>query len=129
MIRLLISTLIYILANALGLLVAILLLPGFNISPIAFVWATLIFTAIEVVVEPLFLKISIKNLPKMRGGVALVTTFLGLYLTSLYVDGMEIGGVANWLAATLIVWLGALIATMVLPMVVFKSVLQNRKRD
>lgn len=127
MIRMLVSTLIYILANALGLFVATLLLPGFNISPMAFVWATLLFTAIEVVAGPLFLKMSIKNIPAMQGGVALITTFLGLYVTAYFVDGMEIGGLANWLAATLLVWLGTLLAAMILPAIMFKSVLQNRK--
>lgn len=127
MIRLLVSALFYVLANALGLFIAVLLLDGFDLSPIAFIWATLIFSAIEVVAGPLVLKISIKNVPALQGGVALVTTFLGLFLTEIFVDGMVIGGIANWLAATLLVWLGTLVASLVLPMLMFKSVMQKKK--
>ncbi|MBV1895795.1 MAG: phage holin family protein [Rhodobacteraceae bacterium] len=123
----LVSALIYVLANAVGLLLAIVLLDGFSISPFAFIWAILLFSVIEAVAEPLITKLSQKRVPAMQGGVALVTTFLGLMLTEIFVDGMVIGGLANWLAATLVVWLGTLIATLVLPRVVFKSVMKNKK--
>lgn len=129
MIRMLVSALFYVLANAVGLLLAALLLDGFDISPIAFIWAVLIFSAIEVVAGPLVTKISIKNVPALQGGVALVTTFVGLFLTELFVGGMVIGGLANWLAATLVVWIGTLIATLVLPMFLFKSVMQKQKAE
>ncbi|MBV1927102.1 MAG: phage holin family protein, partial [Rhodobacteraceae bacterium] len=108
--RMLVSALIYVLANAVGLLLATLLLDGFSISPLAFMWAILLFSVIEAVAEPLVTKVAQKKVPAMQGGVALVTTFLGLLLTEIFVDGMVIGGLANWLAATLVVWLGALIA-------------------
>ena len=126
MIRLLISALLYTLANAVGLFLAILLLPGFSMGPISFVFATVIFTVIEVVMGPLVMKISIKSAPALAGGIALVTTFFGLFITSILVDGMTIGGLSNWLAATLLVWVGALIAGMILPVVAFKKYLENR---
>jgi uncharacterized membrane protein YvlD (DUF360 family) len=127
MIRMLVSALFYVLANAVGLLLAALLLDGFEFSPFAFIWAVLIFSVIEAVAGPLVTKISIKNVPALQGGVALVTTFVGLFLTELFVGGMVIGGLANWLAATLVVWIGTLIATLVLPMFLFKSVMKKQK--
>ena len=127
--RMLVSALIYVLANAVGLLLATLLLDGFSISPLAFMWAILLFSVIEAVAEPLVTKVAQKKVPAMQGGVALVTTFLGLLLTEIFVDGMVIGGLANWLAATLVVWLGALIATLVLPRFVFKSVMKKQKGE
>lgn len=129
MIRMLVSALFYVLANAVGLLLAALLLDGFDISPFAFIWAILIFSAIEAVAGPLVTKISIKNVPALQGGVALVTTFVGLFLTEIFVDGMVIGGLSNWLAATLVVWIGTLIATLVLPMFLFKSVMKKQKAE
>jgi len=36
-------------------------------------------------------------------------------------DSMEIGGIANWLAATLLVWIGSLIASILLPLYVFRQ--------
>ncbi|GMR05811.1 MAG: hypothetical protein BMS9Abin25_0386 [Gammaproteobacteria bacterium] len=126
MIRLLISALLYTLANAVGLFLAILLLPGFSMGPISFVIATLIFTVIEVVMGPLVMKISIKSAPALAGGIALVTTFFGLFITSILVDGMSIGGLSNWLAATLLVWVGALVAGMILPVVAFKKIIGKK---
>ena len=61
------------------------------------------------------------------GGVALVTTFVGLWLTNMFVDGMTVGGLTNLLLGTLIVWLGALIAGILLPVYVFKSLREERK--
>ncbi len=87
----------------------------------AFVFATLLFSGIEVVLKPLILKLTRKSLPALEGGIALVTTFSGLLITSILISGMEIGGISNWLAATLLVWLGALIAGVVLPRFIFKK--------
>lgn len=125
--RFLISTAAHLAGNAVGLLLATLLLDGFNIAPLAFVIVTVIFTAIEVVALPLITRLSMKNMPSLMGGVALVTTFVGLWITSLFVQGMTLGGLANWLAATLLVWIGALIAGIVLPIFVFKSLREDRK--
>ena len=118
----LISAVFYTLANAAGLLLATLLLPGFKIGITAFIFATLLFSGVEIVLKPLILKLSKKSLPALEGGIALVTTFVGLFITSILLSGMEIGGISNWLAATLLVWLGALIAGAVLPRFMFKKV-------
>ena len=118
----LISVLFYTLANAAGLLLAALVLPGFRIGITAFIFATLLFSGIEIILKPLILKLSKKSLPALEGGIALVTTFVGLFITSILLSGMEIGGISNWLAATLLVWLGALIAGAVLPRFMFKTV-------
>ena len=118
----LISGLFYMLANGAGLLIATLLLPGFKIGFSAFIFATLLFSGIELVLKPLILKLSRKSIPALEGGIALVTTFAGLFITSILLSGMEIGGISNWLAATLLVWLGALIAGTLLPRFLFKEV-------
>lgn len=126
MIRLLISGALYLAGNAIGLLIATAILPGFSINFSSFVVATLIFTAVEVLAGPFLTKVSIKSVPALQGGVALVTTFVGLYITSKLVDGMVIGGISNWLAATLLVWLGSLIASLFLPLIALKKVKNNR---
>ncbi len=118
----LISAVFYTLANAAGLLLASLLLPGFKIGITAFIFATLLLSGVEIVLKPLILRLSKKSLPALEGGIALVTTFVGLFITSTLLSGMEIGGISNWLAATLLVWLGALIAGAVLPRLMFKKV-------
>jgi hypothetical protein len=125
--RFLISTATHLVGNGIGLLLAAILLDGFSIAPMAFLIVTVIFTAVEVVASPLITRLSQNNLPALKGGVALVTTFVGLWITSLFVQGMTLGGLANWLGATLLVWLGALIVVIVLPIFVFKSLREDRK--
>lgn len=121
MIRFLISTVAYLAANAVGLLVAVLLLPGFVIDPLSFVIAVGIFSLVQTVLGPLITKISFKSFPQLMGGIALVTIFVGLLVTDMIMSSMEIGGISNWLAATLLVWLGSLVASILLPLYVFKQ--------
>lgn len=125
MIRFLWSTAAYLVANAIGLLVATLLLPGFSIDPLAFVVAVAIFSLVQTILGPLITKLSIRNFPQLMGGIALVTIFLGLFVTDTLMAGMEIGGISNWLAATLLVWIGSLVASILLPIYVFKQLAEK----
>lgn len=121
MIRFLLSTVAYLCANAVGLLLAAAILPGFVIGPLSFVIAVAIFSLVQSVLGPLITKISFKSFPQLMGGIALVTIFVGLFITDMIMDSMEIGGIANWLAATLLVWIGSLIASILLPLYVFRQ--------
>lgn len=121
MIKLALSAAAYLIANAVGLLIAAVLLAGFEIDPLSFLIVVLAFSVIQAVLGPLITKISLKQLPQLMGGVALVTVSIGLLITDLLLGGMSIGGVANWLAATLLVWLGSLIATILIPIYVFRQ--------
>lgn len=125
MIRLLASIILNLLANTVGLIAAALLLTGFQIDLAAFIVAVLIFTVVEVVADPLITKMALTNVPALRGGVALVTTFVGLFITTLISSGIHIDGLSTWVLATLIVWLFALLATLLLPLVIFKKALQK----
>ena len=127
MIRFLLSTVAYLIANAVGLLLAVVLLDGFIIDPLAFVVAVILFSVVQSVLGPLITKISFQSFPQLMGGIALVTIFVGLFLTSAIMPSMEIGGVANWLAATLLVWIGSLVASILLPIYVFKQLAEKHK--
>ena len=123
--RLLAQTAMSLLANALALLAASILLTGFSINGLAFVVAVCIFTASTVILEPLITKIARQNAPYLLGGIAIVTTFVGLLVTTLVTDGLTITGIANWIVATLIIWLATVVASLVLPLFLFKEVLGN----
>lgn len=127
MLRLLALLILALLANAIGLIVCSLFLDNFTIDGAAFVFAVLIFTAATVILDPLITRVAITNVPALRGGIALVTTLVGLIITSLLTDGIQITGISTWVLATLIVWMFSLIATLVLPLVIFKKTLQKAK--
>lgn len=126
MIRFLLRTVLALLGNALGLWVASLVLgDDMDITGAAFVIAVVIFTVLTAVLQPLITKIAMQNAPALQGSSALVTTFIGLVLTVWISDGLTIDGALTWVLATVIVWLGALLAGVVLPMFLFKKQLAD----
>jgi putative membrane protein len=127
MLRFIAAVVLRLLANAVGLAFAAWLLDGFAVTTAAFVGAVVIFTLIEVVLDPLILKVSLQYAPVLRGGVALVTTLVGLIVTTLISDGLTINGATAWVVGTLIVWLGGVIAALILPLFIFKSVREQRQ--
>ncbi|MGB8649809.1 MAG: phage holin family protein [Mycobacteriales bacterium] len=127
MVRLLISAGIRLLANAVGLIVAAAVLDGMTITGAAFVLAVLIFTVVEVLADPLLTRIALTKVPALRGGVALVTTLVGLAVTAAASDGLAIDGAKTWLLATLIVWLAALLAGLVLPVLLVRKAVKERR--
>lgn len=128
MVRFLASVVLRLLANAVGVLLAAWLLDGFTVTAAGFVWVVVFFTVIEVVLDPLVLKMALQYVPALRGGVALVTTLVGLIITTLISDALVIDGITAWVVGTLIVWLGGVLAALLLPLFVFKSVREKRKQ-
>jgi putative membrane protein len=127
MIRFLLSIVVHFAANAVGLLVAAALLEGMSVSGTAFVIAVAIFTLIQAVVGPMIRQAAVKNAQALLGGTALVVTFVGLLVTSLISDGLRIEGVSTWVLATVIVWVAALLATLVLPLIFVKKAVEERR--
>ena len=113
-------------ANAIALLVASVLLTGFAINGLAFVVAVCIFTASTTILEPLITKIATQNAPYLLGGIALVTTFVGLLVTTIITDGLRIMGIGTWVMATLITWLATVVGSLILPRFLFKEVLGSK---
>lgn len=127
MIRLLTSLAIHLAANAVGLAVAAALLDDMTIGTFSFVVAVAIFTVVETIARPLITSVAVKQAQFLMGGTALVTTFLGLLITSVTTDGLTITGVSTWIAATVIVWLAAMIAALILPAVLVKRAVEERR--
>lgn len=125
MMRLLATVVLELAANAVGLLVAAWLLPGFTIDVVGFVIVLAIFTVVKFIAAPLMLKLSMQYVRQLSGGVALVTTFVGLLITTLITDGLVITGISAWILSTLIVWLFGVLAAIVLPMFLFKQLLSD----
>lgn len=125
--KLLLSGAAYLIANGIGLLIAAALLPGFRIDPLAFIVAVLLFSVVQAVVGPIVRKAATKKMPQLLGGIALITIFIGLFVTDLIMPGLEVGGIANWLAATLLIWIGSLIAAILIPKYVFKQLNDHKK--
>ena len=114
--------------NAIGLLVAALVLSRMSLNGLGFVLTVVIFTIAAVVIRPLIAKVARENAPALEGGSALVTTFIALVVTDLFSDGLSISGIGTWLLATVIVWLGSLLAGVVLPAIFLKNQADERRK-
>ncbi|WP_304116030.1 phage holin family protein [Mycolicibacterium bacteremicum] len=121
MTRLLLNTAVFLGSSAIGLLVASWLVSGVTLRPLGFLTAVVIFTVAQAILSPFFLKMASRYATAFLGGIGLVSTFAALFLASLFSTGLSIRGVGSWIAATVVVWLVTAVATVVLPMLVFKK--------
>jgi hypothetical protein len=128
-IRLLVRTAIVLVGNAVGLLIAWAVLDDFHINATGFIVSLIIFTVSVALMTPFLSSVMQRNRSTSAalGGVALISTFVALVITDLLSDGLEISGVGTWIAATVIVWLGSLIAVFVLPFLGLKKYLEERR--
>ena len=130
MLRFLAITVLTLLGNALGLIIASWILDGFNLTVVGFTWSrrrTSFFTIAQLILTPFVLSMSLRYLPALRGGIALVTTFVVLWLTTLFTSGVEINGLATWILAPLIIWLVTVLAGVVSPLFIFKKTMSKVK--
>lgn len=127
MLKFLAITILTLLGNALGLLLASWILDGFNLSATGFLWSVIFFTIAQFILTPFVLSMSLRYMPVLRGGIALVTTLVVLWLTTLFTSGVEIKDLTAWFLAPLIIWLVTVLAGVVLPLFIFKKTLSNAK--
>jgi uncharacterized membrane protein YvlD (DUF360 family) len=122
-IRLMIRTLIAVVANAVGLIVAAAVLDGMHMSIGSFFLDIIIFTVVNALLQP-FVAAQFRRLAIFAG---LIAIFVALVVTDLVSDGMTINGISTWIWATLIIWGVALITAFILPFLGLKKFLENRR--
>ncbi|MBW0255292.1 phage holin family protein [Cellulomonas sp. PS-H5] len=128
MIIFLIRLLIFLGSAALGLWVASLLLDGFHLTASGFLAAVLVFTVAQAVLSPFIAKMADRYASAFLGGVGLVSTFVALLVASTFTGGLTIdGGAATWIAAVVIVWLVTALATWLLPFLLLRRRLEERR--
>jgi uncharacterized membrane protein YvlD (DUF360 family) len=128
MIRFLVRTLVMLLANAIGLVIASVVLDGFDLNAAGFITAVVIFTVVLALLTPFLANQFRKRQSAALGGVALIATLLSLIITAAISDGLSISGIGTWVAAAVIVWLVALLAAFLLPYLGLKKYMET-KRD
>ena len=129
MIRFLVRTVIVLIGNAVGLIVASLLFDGFDIGVTGFIFSLVVFTVAVALFTPFLTNAMQRGRSSSAavGGVALISTFLALVVTDLFTDGLNINGIGTWVGATVVVWLASLLAVFILPFLGLKKYLDNRR--
>ncbi len=129
MIRLIVRLGIALAGNAVGLIVASLVFDGFDIDVTSFIVALVIFTITLALMTPFLASALRRNRSSSAalGGVSLIGTFVALLVTDLLSDGLSISGIGTWIGATVIVWLGSLLAVFILPYLGLKKYLEDNR--
>jgi putative membrane protein len=126
-IRLIVRTIVALVANAVGLIVAAAVLDDMELDVSGFVIAVVIFTIVFALLQP-FLVVQLRGAGSAPlGGVALLATLASLIITDLLSDGFSIDGAVTWLLAAVIVWAAAVIAAFILPFLGLKRFLEERR--
>ena len=126
MVRAFFSVLVHLIANALWLILAAWILDDMTLSASGFLLALLIFTMIEIVIQPLIIQMSMRHARALAGSSALLASFVALVITAWVSDGLQISGSTTWLLATVIIWAASLLLGILLPLVVFKRWMAER---
>lgn len=126
MIRLVLRMVVFVASAAVGLLAAAVLLDDFTLGFGGLLIDVIVFAALQGVLSPFIFKVAARSAPAVLGAVGIVSTFVALLLTSL-TGTLSISGAGAWLLATLIVWLVTMLATLLLPLLVFRKALNNRR--
>jgi uncharacterized membrane protein (DUF2068 family) len=124
--RLVLSIALQLVANAIGIIVAAAILEDMSLDAGGFFIAVGVFTLISIVVSPMIRQAALRRSSAMLGSSALIVSLLALIGTVRLTDGMMISGVGTWVLAAVIVWLAGLVATALLPFVIFKRLREDR---
>jgi len=124
-------SLLYLVSAGLGLIVADLLLEGFQIKWShwwGFVLCIVIFAVLQSVLSPWVAKLADRYAPVLMGGIGIFSTLIALIIVVLLpIDGFGIDGIAAWLLGAVVVWLVTAIGSVLLPMVFLKKKVQKAR--
>jgi len=126
MIRILLRALIFLLSAALGLWVASLVLPDLTVTASGFVTAAVVFAVAQSVLSPFLATVVARGAPAVLGGIGLVSTFVALWIASLFPGGLTIRGWQTWILAALVVWLVTAVAALLLPLLFLRETKNKR---
>ncbi len=127
MIRFLFSVAISIVSAAIALLVAAAVVDGVQMQPVGFVIAVLVFTAAQALLAPFVFNLARKYASAVLGGIGLVSTFLALFVATLFPNGLQIQGITAWVVTPLVVWIITALGTWILGILVIKRWWEKRQ--
>lgn len=128
MARFLINVLVQLGLSAVALLIAAWLVDGVTLRVGGFIVAVAIFTLAQSVLAPFVFNIARKYASAVLGGIGIVSTFLALWIATLFPGGLTIAGVSAWVVTPLLVWIITALGTWILGALVIEK-WASRRRD
>lgn len=131
MITFLFRTIMYLASAGLGLIVADLVLEGFQIQWDqwwGFVICIVIFAILQSVLSPWIAKLADRYAPVLLGGIGIFSTLIALIVVVLLpIGGLRITDAVGWILGSVIVWIITAIGSVLLPMIFLKRKAQERR--
>ncbi|HCS61121.1 MAG TPA: hypothetical protein DIW46_06965 [Microbacterium sp.] len=131
MISFLFRTLTYLASAAIGLIVADLVLEGFQIQWDkwwGFVICIVIFAILQSVLSPWVAKLADRYAPVLMGGIGIFSTLIALVVVVLLpIGGLRITGAAGWIIGAVIVWIVTALCSVLLPLIFLKRKVKERR--
>lgn len=90
-----------------------------------FLVAVAVFTIAQAVLAPFVFNLARKYASALLGGIGLVSTFLALWVATLFSGGVHVHGL-GWVLAPLLIWIITALGGWILIGVVLKRYLENR---
>ncbi|QDE34523.1 hypothetical protein FIV50_06820 [Microbacterium foliorum] len=125
MITLLFRALMYLVSAGLGLIVADLVLEGFQIEWDkwwGFVACIVIFAILQSVLAPWVGRMADRYAPVLMGGIGIFSTLISLVIVVLLpIGGLRIVDLTGWLLGSVIVWLITALGSVLLPLIFLRK--------
>jgi len=117
--------LMYLVSAGLGLIVADLVLEGFQIQWDrwwGFVVCIVIFAVLQSVLAPWVSKLADRYAPVLMGGIGIFSTLIALIIVVvLPIGGLRIVDLTGWLLGSVIVWLITALGSVLLPLIFLRK--------
>jgi MFS family permease len=116
---------VFLASAAVGLIVADLVLPGFQIQWDrwwGFLICIAIFAILQSALSPLIAKLADRYAPVLTGGIGIVSTLVALIIVVLLpIGGLRITDAVGWIVGAVIVWIVTGLCTLLLPKIFLKA--------
>lgn len=96
---------------AVALLVAAWLVDGVELRVGGFLVGVLVFAVAQAIIGPFVFNMARKYASAMLGGIGLVSTFLALWVATLFNGGLSVHGAKAWVLAPLVIWIITAVGT------------------
>ena len=93
-----------------------------------FIVAVIVFTVAQAILAPFVFNLARKYASALLGGIGLVSTFLALWVASLFPGGIHVHGL-GWVLAPLVVWIITALGGWIVMGVVLKRYFADRERE
>lgn len=128
MIRFLLRAGINLVDSLVALLLAAWFIDGVHMNWGGLVVAIVVFTVAQAILAPFVFSMARKYASAILGGIGIVSTFLALWVATLFPGGLRIEGVTAWVVAPLLVWVVTALAGWILGIFIIDRWWARRRR-